>query len=45
MKEANLQSGEDGTDDDEMDVRGVAERQETKCGFVVFWVYRAWLRW
>ena len=25
MKKANLQSGEDGTDDGEMDVRGVAE--------------------
>ena len=25
MKKANLESGEDGTDDGEMDVRGVAE--------------------
>ena len=34
MKVANLQSGEDGLDDGEMDVRGVAEGQEAQCGFV-----------
>ena len=39
----SAKSGEDRTNDGEMDVRGVAERQEAHCGSVVG--LRAWLRW